>query len=102
MVVTAGYGQPSSTNYPIDDNYVTTAASPDGTLTVSYLPEGQTITVNLATFAGSITARWYDPTNNTYKTVSGSPFANSGMKQFSPGGNNNEGTNDWVLVLTTQ
>ena len=52
--------------------------------------------------AGAITARWYDPTNNTYKTVSGSPFANSGMKQLSPGGNNNEGTNDWVLVLTTQ
>ena len=102
MVVTAGYGQPSSTNYPIDDNYVTTAASPDGTLAVSYLPEGQTITVNLATFARAITARWYDPTNNTYKSVSGSPFANSGTKQFSPGGNNNEGTNDWVLVLTAQ
>ena len=99
-VVTAGYGKPSSTNYPINDNYVTTAASPDGTLAISYLPAGQTITVNLATFSGRVTARWFDPTNNTFKTVTGSPFANSGTTQLAPGGNNSEGTSDWVLILT--
>jgi hypothetical protein len=99
-VVTAGYGKPSSTNYPINDNYVTTAASPDGTLAISYLPAGQTITVNLSTFSGRVTARWFDPTNNTFKTVAGSPFANSGTTQLAPGGNNSEGTSDWVLLLT--
>jgi Protein of unknown function (DUF4038)/Putative collagen-binding domain of a collagenase len=101
-VVTAGFGKLSSTNYPIDDNYVTTAASADGTLAVSYLPAGQTLTVNLATFSGPVTARWFDPTNNTYKAVTGSPFGNSGTKQLSPVGNNSEGTKDWVLVLTTK
>ena len=100
-VVTAGFGIPSSTNFPIQDNYVTTAASPDGTLAISYLPAGQTITVNLAAFAGPITARWFDPTNNTFTLVTGSPFANNVTRQFSPGGSNSEGANDWVLVLTT-
>ena len=99
-VVTSGYGQPSSTNYPIDDDYVTTAASPDGTLAISYLPAGQTITVNLSSFSGMITARWFDPTNNTFEPVPGSPFNNSGVVQISPGGNNSEGTSDWVLVMT--
>jgi hypothetical protein len=100
LVVTAGYGQFSSTSYPINSNYVTTAAAPDGTLAVSYLPAGQTITVNLATFSGPVTGRWFDPTNNTFRAVSGSPFNNNGSSQFSPGGANNEGTSDWVLVLT--
>jgi len=101
-VVTSGYGTPSSTNYPIDDNYVTTAATADGTLAIAYLPAGQTITANLAKFSGPVKARWFDPTNNTFKTVTGSPFSNSGTTQFSPGGNNNEGTSDWVLVLATR
>jgi hypothetical protein len=100
-VVTAGFGQPSSINLPINDNYVTTAASPDGALAVSYLPAGQTLTVNLAAFSGPVTARWFDPTNNTYQTVPGSPFASSGTRQFSPVGSNHEGANDWILVLTT-
>jgi hypothetical protein len=99
-VVTAGYGTPSSTNYPINDNYVTTAATPDGTLAISYLPAGQTITINLAAFSGSVTARWFDPTNNTFTPLPGSPFPNSGSMQVAPGGNNAEGKNDWVLVLT--
>jgi hypothetical protein len=99
-VVTAGYGTPSSTNYPIDDNYVTTAATPDGTLAITYLPAGQTITVNLASFSGAVTARWFDPTNNTYTTLAGSPFANSGTVQVTPAGNNAQGTKDWVLILT--
>jgi hypothetical protein len=99
-IVTAGYGTPSSTNVPINDNYVTTAASPDGTLAISYLPAGQAITVNLSAFAGPITARWFDPANNTFNVVAGSPFNNQGTVQISPGGNNSEGTSDWVLVLT--
>ena len=100
LVVTSGYGKPSATNFPINDNYVTTAASPDGTLAISYLPAGQTITVNLATFSGPVTARWFDPTNNTFAPAKGSPFNNNGAIQLAPGGNDSEGTSDWVLVLT--
>ena len=47
-----------------------------------------------------MTARWFDPTNNTYTTVSGSPFANSGTHTFTTSGNNSAGSPDWVLVLT--
>jgi hypothetical protein len=100
-VVTAGYGEPSSSNFPINDSYVTTAASPDGTLAVSYLPARQTITVNLAAFSGTVTGRWFDPTNNTFSAVTGSPFNNTGAIQLTPGGNNSEGSSDWVLLLTT-
>jgi Protein of unknown function (DUF4038)/Putative collagen-binding domain of a collagenase len=98
-VVTSGYGTPSSTKYPIYDSYVTTASSPDGKLAISYLPAGQTVTINRATFAGPITARWFDPTNNSFKPITGSPFNNTGTVQLSPPGLNNEKSPDWILVL---
>jgi len=49
-----------------------------------------------------VTAQWYDPTNNTYQPVTGSPFANSGTVQVSLNGQNAEGATDWVLLLTVQ
>jgi len=53
--------------------------------------------------SGLVTARWFDPTSATYTTVSGSPFTNTGTKQFTPpSGNHSDGANDWVLVLETQ
>ena len=36
-----------------------------------------------------------------YTTISGSPFANSGSRNFTTPGNNGTGTNAWVLVLET-
>jgi chitodextrinase len=33
--------------------------------------------------------------------ISGSPFANTGARQFTPPGGNSEGSDDWVLVLET-
>jgi hypothetical protein len=101
-VVTAGYGVPNPNNYPINDDYVTTSASPDGTLAVSYVPNGQTLTVNLAAFSGPVTLRWFDPTNNTFTTITGSPFPNSGSIVTAASGNNAEGTRDWVLVMKTR
>jgi hypothetical protein len=52
--------------------------------------------------SGSTRARWYDPTNGTYRSVAGSPFANTGTMQFVPPGSNNGGDGDWVLVLEAQ
>jgi hypothetical protein len=101
-VVTAGYGVPNPNNYPINDNYVTTSASTDGTLAISYVPNGQTLTVNLAAFSAPVTLRWFDPTNNTFTAVNGSPFANSGSIVTAAPGNNAEGTRDWVLVMTAR
>ena len=43
----------------------------------------------------------YDPTTGEYITVGGSPFANTGIRQFTPPGKNHDGDGDWVLVLET-
>ena len=53
----------------------------------------------MAQMAGTVTAQWYDPTANSYSPVSGSPFANAGMHNFTPPGNNAVGYPDWVFVL---
>jgi Protein of unknown function (DUF4038)/IPT/TIG domain/Putative collagen-binding domain of a collagenase/Abnormal spindle-like microcephaly-assoc'd, ASPM-SPD-2-Hydin/Fibronectin type III domain len=97
--VTAGYGTFSSSSNIGSNNYVTAAITPDGTLGVVYLPTIQTITVNLASFTTTVTARWFDPSNNTYTAISGSPFSNTGTRQFTPPGQTSDGFTDWVLVF---
>jgi GH35 family endo-1,4-beta-xylanase len=98
--VTSGYGTYSSTDYPPQDSYVTTSVAGDGSLMVSYLPRGGSITVNMSKFAGPVTAQWYDPSANTWTAVTGGPFANSGAKVFTSPPANQEGSPDFVLVLT--
>ncbi len=76
------------------------ARASDGSFAVLYMPSSRTIAVNLGQLTGpNVRARWYDPTNGTYSTVSGSPFAASGSRNFTPTGNNARGFGDWVLVL---
>ena len=70
--VTAGYGRFISTGPPAtatrarfaDNDYVTAALTPDGTLGMAYLPQGGTITVAMSKLQNGITARWFDPTDN--------------------------------------
>ena len=100
QIVTAGYGSNSGLGgSPCSDNYVTTSASADGSLAVIYCPVSATVTVNMAKFSGSVSAQWFDPSGNTYTTVSGSPFANVGTRNFSTPGNNSSGDPDWVLLI---
>jgi len=98
-LVTAGFGSCPSTGSSLGVNCVTAAETPDHTLALAYLPQGGTITVNLGRLAHLITARWFDPTNDRFAAISGSPFANSGSQQFTPPGDNSAGDTDWVLVL---
>jgi hypothetical protein len=98
-VVTIGYGNFSSSGLFAGNNYVTTARTPDGTLVMAYLPATTTITVDMTKMAGPTTARWFDPTNNTFSTVAGSPFANTGTRQFTSPAANSSGDPDFVLVL---
>lgn len=81
------------------DTYVTAARTLDGSLLMAYLTTIRTITVDMSKLAGLTTALWYDPTNGKYAKVSGSPFANSGDRQFTPPGSNSSGDGDWILVL---
>jgi hypothetical protein len=105
--VTAGYGHFISIGPPAtattarfaDNDYVTAALTPDGRLGMAYLPQGGTITVALWKLQDRITARWFDPTNNQFRAIAGSPFSNRGRRQFTPPGKNSAGDPDWVLVL---
>lgn len=81
---------------------VDSTSSASAHLGLVYLPDPSsfsTVTVDLSKFAGSVTARWYDPTNGSFTAISGSPFTNSGTHNFTPGSNNSAGDKDWVLVL---
>jgi hypothetical protein len=109
-IVTAGYGTfanptlgvaPSGSNSVLGNDYATTAATPDGSLVMTYVPTFRTLTVNLSRLSGPVVARWFDPTLGTFATISGSPFANSGPANFTPPGTHADGAADWVLVLET-
>ncbi len=98
--VTAGYGTFANSGAVHTNDYATAAVSPDGTLGMVYVPSSRTMTVAMTKMASTtVTARWFDPSNGNYTPVSGSPFANTGTKQFTPPGNNSDGDSDWVLVL---
>jgi hypothetical protein len=93
-VVTSGYGTFG------DDDYVTAASTPDGKLAVAYVPSSsRAITVDLGTFSGPVTARWYDPTDGAFTTIGDGPFANDGSVTLGAPPTNAAGDNDWVLVL---
>jgi hypothetical protein len=101
-IITAGYGTIASSGSVESSNYVTTAATPDGRLAISYLPAGGTIRVDMERFAGPVRARWYDPARGVYSRVSGSPFPNSRSVDLALPGKNADGDPDWVLVLTSR
>ena len=73
-VVTSGYGSFGQ------DDYVTAARTPDGKLAIAYMPSGGTVTVDLGTLSGPVTARWYDPTDGTFTTIGDGPLANTGSR----------------------
>ena len=102
QIVTAGYGIFRSNATDLHNStYATTAWIPDGSASITFAPVSTTLTVATYKFNGPITARWMDPTNGAFTVVQGSPFPNSGTRDFSTPGVNSEGSNDWVLVLAT-
>lgn len=102
QVLTSGYGRFSQTDSIDTDTYATAAATPDGKLAFAYLPSIRTVTIDMSKLSGAVTARWFDPTNNTFAIIDGSPFANSGSHQFTPPGTNTAGDGDWVLMLSAR
>ncbi len=101
-IVTAGYGKFTSGGNVGSSDYVTTAATRDGKLAMSYLPTGGTVTVDTGRLARPVIAQWFDPTTGTYGPVPGSPFAKAAKVRFPTPGNNGDGDRDWVLVLTAR
>jgi hypothetical protein len=81
---------------------ISPALSSDGTFAFIYTAGGNGFSVQLGVMqVGSFAARWYDPTNGTFTTASGSPFTNSPgtFHAFTTPGNNAAGDPDWLLVL---
>ncbi len=97
--VTSGYGSFVTNGLFTGNNYVTTAVTPDGSLGMAYLPQGGRITVAMTNLQNNVLARWFDPSADTFTTIAGSPFSNTGTQTFRSPGNNSAGDPDWVLVL---
>src|SRR5947199_3001741 len=98
-LLTAGYGTYTTRGNVSNSDYATAAKTPDGTLAVIYTPVRHTLSIALTNFSGCVTARWYDPTANTFAAISDSPFPNTGTHSFTTPGNNSAGDGDWVLLL---
>jgi len=98
-VLTAGYGTYSEDDSITTDTYATAARASDGSMVLAYLPEIREVTIKMSALSGPVTARWFDPTSNSFTNISGSPFPNSGKHKFDPPGKNTGGDGDWVLVL---
>jgi len=98
-LLTAGYGTFGDTGHVGNNDCAMAAKAPDGSLAIIYTPVSHNMTVAMGNFAGLVTARWFDPTNNTFQTVVGSPFPNTGSHNFATPGNNSAGDPDWVLLL---
>lgn len=101
-IVTAGYGTFTTTGNVGSSDYVTTAATPDGTLAMSYLPNGGKIRVDMSRFSGPVKAQWYDPTNGTFVPIKRSRFRNRGLVDLAAPGENADGDRDWALVLAAR
>jgi hypothetical protein len=101
LFVTAGYGKFNDSTKGVGDDYVTAAVTPDGKLAVAYAPVSKTLTVDLGRMSGPVTARWYDPVAGTFRSITGSPFVNSGKRNFATPGRNADpqGAFDFALVL---
>ncbi len=100
-LVLSNHGVFSAGGFVATNDYLTAARTPDGALAVIYTPVIRKFSVDLSQLAGPAVTRWFDPASGNYVPVSGSPMANTGVREFAPPGNNSDGDGGWVLVLET-
>ena len=71
-VVTAGFGSLGDLQTRVSKSDFSTASkTPDGSFVVAYMPTERTITVNMASLKAPAIAKWFDPSNGVYTTISG-------------------------------
>ena len=66
-VVIAGYGTFADSGSIHDNDYVTAARAPDGSLALAYCPTSTTITVDMTQMRGPTRASWFDPSSGTVR-----------------------------------
>lgn len=99
-ILTGGFGTWGDFKTRVSQtDYVTAASTADKGVAVVYMPAARAITLNMSQLRGPARARWFDPSNGTYKAVAGSPVANTGSHTFTPPEKNHAGDGDWVLLL---
>ena len=78
------------------------AAGSSDTAALAYFPTSRTIEVNtsLLTGASTVRLRWFDPSNGTYTLIVAEEATQTGRSVTHPG-TNDQGQNDWVLVIDT-
>jgi len=83
-----------------DADYVSAAATAEGTLLIAYVPPDHngSITIDMTKLSGSARARWFNPTTGVY-TMIGDRLPNAGARVFDPPADNGSGYGDWVLVV---
>jgi hypothetical protein len=81
-----------------DREYAVLSSASDGTLAVAYVPTLREIGVDLSTLQKPLRARWYDPSNGTFRDAA-LAAGGTGRVAFTPPGKNASGDEDWVLVL---
>lgn len=102
VVVVSGLGNYSETGSAMDNTHATAAMTPSGSLVVTYMPTARTVGVDMTKLAASAVARWFDPTTGKLTPITGSPFPNLGMTEFTPPTMKHaDGYDDWVLILET-
>jgi hypothetical protein len=93
-VVIAGYGTFADSGSLHENDYVTAARTPDGSLALAYCPVSTTITGDMTQMRGRTKARWFDPSNTTFSRIDVSPFRNTGTHGFTTPGNSGDGNPD--------
>lgn len=76
---------------------MTMSKTADGRLAVAYLQDNANISISMSTFAGTMSARWFNPSSNSWESVV-TPIANAGTHSFVKP----SGWQDAVLVLDCQ
>ena len=77
--------------------YAAAAGAEDGSFALVYVPTPRTITVDANWLKIPLSAKWFDPTNGSYKEIA--TITSTGSHQFTPANKNYAGDTDWVLVL---
>jgi hypothetical protein len=103
VVATAGFGMETDSGNAQDNDYVTTARTPDGALVMSYFPVPHDLTIDMTKLSGTASASWFDPTTGLHSPDPASPVANVGFHVFTPPASPHaDGASDWVLILEAE
>ncbi|MGA2656509.1 MAG: putative collagen-binding domain-containing protein [Verrucomicrobiota bacterium] len=85
---------------------ITAARALDGSLAVLYIPadgEGpRELKLNLASFAGPVTARWFNPAKDASLLPYGAALPNREQQTLETPGDNGTSANDWILILESR